>query len=84
MFRATYKDEFYKALRDALHAEVNSWRSDDSSEAVDAGLLWQQVLELEPKTRNDEATTLARSASVKTDTQNLVPLHALAAAGRHI
>ena len=84
MFRATYKDEFYKALRDALHAEVNSWRSDDSSEAADPGLLWQQVLELEPKTRNEEATTLARSASVNTDTQNLVPLHALAATGRHI
>jgi radical SAM superfamily enzyme YgiQ (UPF0313 family) len=84
MFRATYKDEFYKALRNALHAEVNSWRSDNSSEAADAGLLWQQVLELEPMTRNAEVTTLARSVSNDTDTQNLIPLHALAAAGRHI
>ncbi len=27
MFRAAYKDEFYIALRNALHAEVNSWNS---------------------------------------------------------
>jgi anaerobic magnesium-protoporphyrin IX monomethyl ester cyclase len=81
MFRATYKDEFYKALRNALHAEVSSWKSDDTS---DVSFLWQQVLELEPKMRNAEATTLARSVSNDTETQNLVPLHALAAAGRHI
>jgi anaerobic magnesium-protoporphyrin IX monomethyl ester cyclase len=84
MFRATYKDEFYKALRDALHAEVNSWNNDDPSETAAAGLLWQQVFELEPKMRNVEATTLARSVSDDNDTQNLVPLHALVAAGRHI
>jgi anaerobic magnesium-protoporphyrin IX monomethyl ester cyclase len=84
MFRATYKDEFYKALRDALHAEVNSWKNDDSSETADVGFLWKQVFELEPKMRNAEATTLARSAPEDTGTQTLVPLHALAAAGRHI
>jgi radical SAM superfamily enzyme YgiQ (UPF0313 family) len=84
MFRATYKDEFYKALRNALHAEVNSWKDDDSSETADVGLLWQQVFELEPKMKNAEVTTLARSASDDDVNQNLVPLHALAAAGRHI
>jgi anaerobic magnesium-protoporphyrin IX monomethyl ester cyclase len=83
MFRATYKDEFYKALRNALHAEVNSWKN-DSSETADAGFLWQQVFELEPKTRNTEATTLTRSVSSDTGSQKLVPLHALAAAGRQI
>jgi anaerobic magnesium-protoporphyrin IX monomethyl ester cyclase len=84
MFRATYKDEFYKALRNALHAEVHSWKNDDSSETADAGFLWQQVFELEPKMRNAEATTLAKSVSDDAGTQNLVPLHALTAAGRHI
>jgi anaerobic magnesium-protoporphyrin IX monomethyl ester cyclase len=84
MFRATYKNEFYKALRNALHAEVNSWRNDTSSETVDVGSLWQQVFELEPRMRNAEATTLTRTVSDDTGTQNLVPLHALAAAGRHI
>ena len=84
MFRATYKDEFYKALRDALHAEVNSWNNDDPSEITAVRLLWQQVFDFEPKMRNAEATTLARSASDDTGTQNLVPIHALATAGRHI
>jgi hypothetical protein len=82
MFRATYKDEFYKALRNALHAEVDSWKNEDSSETADAGFLWQQVFDLEPKTRNAEATTLSRSDS--NDTRTLVPLHALVAAGRPI
>jgi anaerobic magnesium-protoporphyrin IX monomethyl ester cyclase len=84
MFRATYKDEFYKALRNALHAEVNSWNDDDSSETADVGLLWQQVFELEPQMKNAEVTTLASSASDDAGNHNLVPLHALAAAGRHI
>jgi tRNA A37 methylthiotransferase MiaB len=84
MFRATYKDEFYKALRNALHAEVNSWHNDDSSKTLDTSTLWQQVFDLEPKMRNAEATTLAKSVSDDTSTQNLVPLHALAAAARHI
>src|SRR5882757_7403965 len=84
MFRATYKDEFYKALRNALHAEVNSWKDDDSSLTADVATLWQQVFDLEPTLRNAEATTLARSESNVTGTQNLVPLHVLAAAGRHI
>jgi radical SAM superfamily enzyme YgiQ (UPF0313 family) len=84
MFRATYKDEFYKALRNALHAEVNSWKDDDSSLTADVATLWQQVFDLEPTMRNAEATTLARSESNDTGTQNLVPLHVLTAAGRHI
>jgi radical SAM superfamily enzyme YgiQ (UPF0313 family) len=84
MFRATYKDEFYKALRNALHAEVDSWKNSNSSETAETGFLWQQVFELEPKTRNAEATTLTRNVSDDTGTQKFVPLHALAAAGRHI
>ena len=83
MFRATYKDEFYKALRNALHAEVDSWKNGNSSETAEAAFLWQQVFELEPKTRNAEATTLTQNVSDDTGTHNLVPLHALAAAGRH-
>jgi uridine kinase len=84
MFRATYKDEFYKALRNALHAEVDSWKDNDSPESVDIDFLWQQVFQLEPKMRNAEATTLTSTVSDETGTQNLIPLHALAAAGGHI
>jgi anaerobic magnesium-protoporphyrin IX monomethyl ester cyclase len=84
MFRAAYKDEFYMALRNALHAEVNSWRNDESSTSVDAGFLWQQVFELEPKMRNSEATTLPKNIYDNADNKNLVPLHTLVAAGRPI
>jgi anaerobic magnesium-protoporphyrin IX monomethyl ester cyclase len=84
MFRAAYKDEFYMALRNALHAEVNSWKNDDSSKSVEAGFLWQQVFELEPKTRNPEATTFSMDISDDTSKQNLVPLHALATSARQI
>jgi radical SAM superfamily enzyme YgiQ (UPF0313 family) len=82
MFRATYKDEFYKALRNALHAEVTSWTNDGSSPAEDVDLLWQQVFELEPKTKNPEATTLTRSIANDAGNKTLVPLHELVAAGR--
>jgi anaerobic magnesium-protoporphyrin IX monomethyl ester cyclase len=82
MFRAAYKDEFYMALRNALHAEVNSWRNIDSSTNVDAGFLWQQVFDLEPKTRNTEATTFDRDVSSDASKQKFVPLHALATAAR--
>jgi radical SAM superfamily enzyme YgiQ (UPF0313 family) len=84
MFRAAYKDEFYMALRNALHAEVNSWVYNDSAEAVDAAFLWQQVFELEPKTRNTEATTLTKDSSSETGMQKLIPLHALVAAARQV
>ena len=84
MFRAAYKDEFYRALRNALHAEVNSWKNDNSSESVEASFLWQQVFELEPKTRNPEATIFSSNTSDDTSSQNLVPLHALITSARQI
>jgi radical SAM superfamily enzyme YgiQ (UPF0313 family) len=83
MFRATYQDEFYKALRNALHAEVNSWTNNGSSPTEDVELLWQQVFELEPKTRNPEATTLTTISS-DTGTPTLVSLDELVASGRQI
>ena len=82
MFRAAYKDEFYMALRNALHAEVDSWTANDSSNRVDAGFLWQQVFDLESKARNPEATVFSKDFSGDTGDQKLVPLHALIAAVR--
>jgi anaerobic magnesium-protoporphyrin IX monomethyl ester cyclase len=57
MFTAAYKDEFYLALRNALHAEVDSWR--DQGSAADLAGLWQQVFALEQTSRNSEVTVLA-------------------------
>jgi radical SAM superfamily enzyme YgiQ (UPF0313 family) len=57
MFKAAYKDEFYLALRNALHAEVDSWRNNKS--AVDWMSLWENVFALEQTSRNSEATSFA-------------------------
>jgi radical SAM superfamily enzyme YgiQ (UPF0313 family) len=55
MFTAAYKDEFYLALRNALHAEVDSWHDRSASSAAHAMALWQQVLTLEQSSRNSTA-----------------------------
>ena len=70
MFQGSYTTEFYRALRDALHAEVETWswkaRRESASfteawQAADAGssrvaALWQRVEELERTCRNAEPT----------------------------
>ncbi len=84
MFRAAYKDEFYMALRNALHAEVDSWKSNDSSESIEASFLWQQVFELEPKARNVEATTFPEKTSNSINQQELVSLQGFATAARQV
>jgi anaerobic magnesium-protoporphyrin IX monomethyl ester cyclase len=57
MFKAAYKTEFYRAVRDALHAEVDSWRevelTVERKSQIDA--LWRHVDELEPVSRDAEA-----------------------------
>ena len=72
MFKGAYTSEFYRALRDALHAEVESWSSpeewrfrlrDVSAPAAGAGPdqvaeFWNRVEQLEPACRNSGATLL--------------------------
>jgi hypothetical protein len=77
MFRAAYKDEFYLALRNALHAEVDSWRNSGcSNSAVDWMALWQQVSALEQTSRNSEATVFPHydAPAKEIDPQQLVHL----------
>jgi radical SAM superfamily enzyme YgiQ (UPF0313 family) len=83
MFNAAYKDEFYMALRNALHAEVSSWHSEDSFKAADADFHWQQVFDLEPKMRNVEAT-FSSDVSDDASRQKFVPLHTLITTARQI
>jgi len=60
MFKGTYTDKFYRAIRDALHAEVESWR--DSAQlrerARQCKELWRTVEALEPVSRNSNPTEL--------------------------
>lgn len=53
MFKGAYKTDFYRAVRDALHAEVDSWQQPSRTPATREHIkfLWQQVRELEPVSR---------------------------------
>jgi anaerobic magnesium-protoporphyrin IX monomethyl ester cyclase len=79
IFTGAYKNEFYLALRDAIHAEVDSWHgaAPESQQMVNA--LWRNVRRLERVCRNPPADT---AASVSTDhneaAANFIPLQQLA------
>jgi anaerobic magnesium-protoporphyrin IX monomethyl ester cyclase len=62
MFKGTYTDRFYRAIRDALHAEVTSWRCETPTSA-DTNVLrehWRTVESLEAVSRNEDATQLPK------------------------
>ena len=65
MFQGAYTDEFYRALHDALHAQVDSWKLNSvhvTRESGDAGdspdELWKQVVQLEKSCRNSRSNVL--------------------------
>jgi radical SAM superfamily enzyme YgiQ (UPF0313 family) len=64
MFRAAYKTDFYRAVRDALHAEVDAWRNSNETRETETRIcaLWRRVNELEPISRDPNALV----SSVKT------------------
>lgn len=57
MFKAAYTTDFYRAVRDALHAEVDAWRDPDGTRETDTrtDALWDRVHELEPISQNPDA-----------------------------
>jgi anaerobic magnesium-protoporphyrin IX monomethyl ester cyclase len=65
MFQGAYTNEFYRALHDALHAQVDFWNS-GSSTAVrraeharrEPDELWRRVMQLERTCRNPSPTFL--------------------------
>ena len=72
MFKGAYTDNFYRAVRDALHAEVDSWKPAADSlepERFDREQVWTQVDLLEPLSRNPDATELP-----ELETASLVPV----------
>jgi anaerobic magnesium-protoporphyrin IX monomethyl ester cyclase len=59
MFKGAYSDAFYRAIRDALHAEVDSWKiGSDGQQLGELTRLWKRVTLLEPISRNADATEL--------------------------
>lgn len=57
MFRAAYTTDFYRSVREALHAEVDSWQQSKRYDGIDAEVAarWQKVQEMEPVSRMADA-----------------------------
>jgi anaerobic magnesium-protoporphyrin IX monomethyl ester cyclase len=63
MFKGAYTDTFYRAIRDALHAEVDSWKiGAEGQQLRELERLWKRVGLLEPISRNADATELTDAA----------------------
>jgi radical SAM superfamily enzyme YgiQ (UPF0313 family) len=80
MFHGAYTTEFYRAVRDALHAEVDSW-ADPPPNYSGLDLLWRRVAELEPMSRvasELQSSSLAAASPLVA----IVPLEELTAARR--
>lgn len=64
MFQGAYTNEFYRALHDALHAQVDSWNSratlGPAKESYgEPDKLWARVMQLEQTCRNPNPTVLS-------------------------
>lgn len=81
-FTAEYEDVFYHALRDALHAEVDSWRT--PIPRVRLAGLWHRVYELEPISRNESPTRfrLGECKQLAQHDAQFVPVRQIASAAR--
>jgi anaerobic magnesium-protoporphyrin IX monomethyl ester cyclase len=80
MFKASHTTEFYRAVREALHAEVDSWSAPVGAR-VGATLfkeLWQRVYAMEPGSRNSEAHYTSCGISERDDASALVSIRQLA------
>ena len=59
MFKGAYTDRLYRAVRDALHEEVECWKP-AATKKLQANL-WKEIAALEPACRNPDATEFTDS-----------------------
>jgi len=72
MFKGTYTDKFYRLIRDALHAEVDSWKKTNLSAQASTAAntrkhlseLWQRIERAEPLSRNPNPTELWTNSGI--------------------
>jgi hypothetical protein len=84
MFTAAYNNEFYLALRDALHAEVDSWKPGSAISAARIRATWEHLQQRESSARNSGATEFVTPPHVASQhTPDFVPLQQLRAAEGH-
>jgi radical SAM superfamily enzyme YgiQ (UPF0313 family) len=69
MFQGAYTNEFYRALHDALHAQVDCWNSGSATATQrepnvrrEPDELWRRVMDLEKTCRNPRPTVLSSFA----------------------
>ena len=81
MYKAAYTTDFYRAVRNALHAEVNSWSApgQDRESSAQINALWNRVFELEPVSRDADVITAPERMTVTTSS-TIVPLDQLISA----
>lgn len=59
MFKGAYTDQFYRSVRDAIHAEVNSWNgAGPRLSTSDVDEMWAQIERREPESHNADVTVL--------------------------
>ncbi len=79
MFKGAYTTDFYRAVREALHAEVDSWHEAEipcrMNFQVEA--LWHQVHELEPVSRNADSLVSLEEGIAAANSSVIVPLREL-------
>jgi anaerobic magnesium-protoporphyrin IX monomethyl ester cyclase len=84
MFTAAYSNDFYLALRDALHAEVDSWKPGSTVSAACVRAAWEHLQLREQNARNSDATEFVTPSHLATNhTPDFVPLQHLSSAGGH-
>jgi radical SAM superfamily enzyme YgiQ (UPF0313 family) len=76
MFKATYTTDFYRAVRDALHAEVDSWSVSHSRGGKACDALWRLVEEMEPNSRQSDASEVSAEIALRSS-RMFVPLESL-------
>jgi radical SAM superfamily enzyme YgiQ (UPF0313 family) len=82
MFNAAYSSDFYRMVRDALHAEVKSWSTGSMRSNVlppEISEMWERVIALEPVSKNSSAFVPAEALLADpSPSANLVSIHQLA------
>jgi anaerobic magnesium-protoporphyrin IX monomethyl ester cyclase len=81
MFTAAYNNEFYLNLRDALHAEVDSWKPNSAVSAASVRAAWERLLEYEQYARNQDVTKLTAQPISSNRATDFVPIQRLSSAG---
>jgi radical SAM superfamily enzyme YgiQ (UPF0313 family) len=79
MFRAAYSTRFYRAVRDALHAEVDSWRASDlqsGNATTQSEALWHNVDALEAVSRQADSFEMPETFDAVTSS-TFVPVERL-------